>query len=414
VNVSLCLLVLILVVTALRVLLSQRQVHHVVDNRNEVPVRFAGRISADAHSKAADYTVAKARLTMIAVTLEAVLALGFTLGGGLDWLLALIAPRLPGAIFQGLALFAVVGLITTLVEMPLTLYRTFVLEARFGFNRLTLPLFLQDLLRGALLTLAIGAPLAAGVLWMMDALGERWWLWTWLAWMGFNVLLLAIYPSWIAPLFNRFTPLGDPTLRARIEALMRQCGFSASGLFVMDGSRRSAHGNAYFTGFGRTKRVVFFDTLLERLSAEEIEAVLAHELGHFARRHVLKRIALMFGASLLILGVLGQVSNDPSLRAALGVPAGSTAGLLAFFSFTLPYLLFPVQPLMSAWSRRHEFEADAYAAQHANPASLISALVKLYQDNASTLTPDPWHSAIYDSHPPALARIGRLDRLIHA
>jgi STE24 endopeptidase len=232
--------------------------------------------------------------------------------------------------------------------------------------------------------------------------------------MAFNVLMLAIYPSWIAPLFNRFTPLADESLRERVEALMRQCGFAASGLFVMDGSRRSAHGNAYFTGFGRTKRVVFFDTLLARLKAEEIEAVLAHELGHFARRHVLQRIALMFASSLAVLALLGHVGNDVLLREALGIPAGSAAALLVFFSFTLPYLLFPIQPVMSAWSRLHEFEADAYAARHANPASLVSALVKLYQDNAATLTPDPWHSAMYDSHPTALTRITRLDRLTHA
>lgn len=407
------LVALIIAVTGIRLFLSIRQIRHVQALRSEVPARFAERITPEAHARAASYTVAKARLNLVTLVLEAALALFFTVGGGLQIVSQQIDSLVDAPLLRGLLLFAGVSLIGTCAELPLALYRTFGVEARFGFNRITPTLFVQDRLRDTALAVLVGGPLIAGVLWMMGALGAMWWVWTWLAWMVFNIVVLAIYPNWIAPLFNKFTPLGDEHLRTRIETLMRQCGFSASGLFVMDGSRRSAHGNAYFTGFGQSKRVVFFDTLLERLAGEEIEAVLAHELGHFARRHVLKRIALMFASSLLVLAALGAVGNDPALRLALGIPA-STAALLLYFSFSVPYLLFPLQPLMSAWSRQHEFEADAYAAQYANPSFLVSALVKLYEDNASTLTPDPWHSAIYDSHPPALVRIGRLDRLIHA
>ncbi|MDE3011844.1 MAG: M48 family metallopeptidase [Pseudomonadota bacterium] len=407
------LLTLVLAVTAFRIFLAWRQARHVTAHRERVPPRFADRISLQAHQRAADYTVAKSRLTMISLLIEAVLALALTLGSGITWLSTRIAGHFGSSLLQGLALFAAVAVIGGLIELPQDLYRTFVLEQRFGFNRTTPLQWLKDQGLGIALALAIGLPLGAAVLWMMDALGARWWLWAWLAWMAFNVLMLAIYPTWIAPLFNRFTPLADDGLRTRVESLMRKCGFHADGLFVMDGSRRSAHGNAYFTGFGRTKRVVFFDTLLGSLQIEEIEAVLAHELGHFARRHVLQRIVLLFLASLAVLALLGHVGNDPQLRAALAIAPGD-APLLVFVSLVLPFLLFPLQPLMSAWSRRHEFEADAYAAMHADPASLASALVKLYHDNASSLTPDPLHSAIYDSHPPALTRIGRLDRLTHA
>ena len=413
-NDALWLTLLIVAVTLFRLTLALRQIRHVRDHRSRVPGRFSDRISLQSHGLAADYTVAKSWLTMINLVIEAALALALTVGGGIGWLVALISTWLPPGITAGLALLGLIAVISAVIDLPLSLYRTFVVEERFGFNRVTPALWLKDMLRGTLVSVALGAPLGAGLLWMMDALGTHWWLWTWIAWMAFSVLMQAVYPTWIAPLFNQFTPLADESLRDRVETLMRQCGFTASGLFVMDGSLRSAHGNAYFTGFGQTKRVVFFDTLLDRLQVEEIEAVLAHELGHFARRHVLQRIALMFLASLGVLALLGQVSNDPILRAGLGIPPDSTAALLVFFSVTLPYLLFPVQPLMSAWSRMHEFEADAYAARHANPGSLVSALVKLYQDNASTLTPDPWHSAIYDSHPPALARISRLDLLTHA
>ncbi len=409
-----CLLILIITVTGLQLVLASRQIRHVLRHRHQVPGRFAGRIGQDAHAKAADYTVAKARLNMVSLLLEAAVALGFTLGGGIDWLSAQIAYLLQGSIAQGLLLFAAVTVAGAVIDLPLTLYRTFVLEARFGFNRITPVLFVSDQLKGMALGVVVGTPLAAGVLWIMQALGTHWWLYTWVAWLTFSVLATLIYPTWIQPLFNTFKPLEDSILRSRIEQLMTQCGFSVSGLFVMDGSRRSAHGNAYFTGFGRTKRVVFFDTLLERLDADEVQAVLAHELGHFAHRHVLQRMGLIFGLSLAVLALLGVVSNDPALRSGLGIPPEGAAALLVFASLTLPYLLFPLQPLMSAWSRRHEFQADAYAARHAPAAALISALVKLFEDNASTLTPDPLYAAIYASHPSALTRIGRLDTLTNA
>ncbi len=411
---ALLLLTLIIAVTVIRLLLSWRQVRHVQHHRNAVPTRFVSRISAEAHAKAADYTAAKAQLTMIGLVIEATVALGFTLGGGIAWLHTHIATLTAAPIPAGLLLFGAVAVIGGLIDLPLTLCRTFGVEQRFGFNRMTVALFVSDQLKGVLMGLLIGAPLAAGLLWLMQAMGEHWWLYAWIGWIVFNLTVMAVYPNWIAPLFNRFTALEDQTLRSRIETLMTQCGFSASGLFVMDGSRRSAHGNAYFTGFGRSKRVVFFDTLLARLSPAEIQAVLAHELGHFAHRHVLQRIALIFLLSLAVLALLGAVGRDTALLASLGVPGDSAAALLVFFSFAVPYLLFPLQPLMSAWSRRHEFEADAYAARHADPADLVSALVKLFEDNASTLTPDPLHSAIYDSHPGAVARIGRLDQLAHA
>lgn len=407
------LFLLIVAVTAFRLVLAWRQQRHVTSHRAQVPGRFAGRIGLQAHQRAADYTVAKSRLTMANLLVEAATALAFTVGGGIALLDGLAGRWFEPGLVRGLALFAAIAAIGGLIDLPFGLYRTFVLEQRFGFNRSSAIQWLKDQLLGVLLGIAIGGPLALAVLWMMDSLGSHWWLWAWIGLMVFNVVMLAVWPTWIAPLFNRFTPLSDDGLRGRIEALMEQCGFRADGLFVMDGSRRSAHGNAYFTGFGRTKRVVFFDTLLSSLGADEIEAVLAHELGHFAHRHVLQRVGLLFALSLVVFALLGRIGNDALLRGSLAIPAGNAA-LLAWFSFVLPYLVFPLQPLMSAWSRRHEFEADAYAASHADAASLVSALVKLYHDNAASLTPDPLHSAIYDSHPPALARIGRLDRLTHA
>ena len=292
--------------------------------------------------------------------------------------------------------------------LPLGLYGTFVIEQRFGFNRMTPALFALDLAKQALVGAALGIPLVLLVLWLMQAMGERWWLWVWLAWMGFNLLVLLVYPTFIAPLFNRFTPLEDPQLAARIERLLARCGFRSSGLYVMDGSRRSAHGNAYFTGFGAAKRIVFFDTLLERLAPAEVEAVLAHELGHYRRHHVWKRVALMFAVSAALLWGLAQLAAEPWFYEGLGVTARSTATALLLFFLVVPVFLFFLQPLASLLSRRHEFEADAYAASHASAAELVRALVKLYKDNAATLTPDPLHSAFYDSHPPAAARIARL------
>jgi STE24 endopeptidase len=331
-----------------------------------------------------------------------------TLGGALALIDRSLDAWLGSGYLHGLALFACVALIGFVIGLPASLYRTFRIEVRFGFNKLTWPLWLADLAKGAALTVLIGAPLLLAVLWLMDVMGRNWWLYVWLVWLGFNLLILFLYPTVIAPLFNKFTPLDDASLKARIEALLARCGFASSGLFVMDGSKRSGHGNAYFTGFGRAKRIVFFDTLLEKLAPEEIEAVLAHELGHFHHRHVIKRIVLSGALSLAFLWLLGQLIDQPWFFAGLGVASGNTAMGLLLFSMVLPVFLFPLAPLTSALSRQHEYEADAYAARQTAAADLIAALVKLYRDNAATLTPDPLHSLFHDSHPPASQRIARL------
>ena len=394
--------------TALRLWLDMRHLRHVVVHRNGVPADFAGRIDLADHRKAADYTVAKVRVGMIEIAIDTLVLLVLTIGGALGMIDQALRGLLGGGYLHGLALFACVGLLGFFVGLPASLYRTFRIEARFGFNKLTWPLWFADLAKGAALTVLIGGPLLLAVLWLMDAMGRNWWLYVWLVWLGTNLLVLFLYPTVIAPLFNKFTPLEDASLKARIETLLTRCGFTASGLFVMDGSKRSAHGNAYFTGFGRAKRIVFFDTLLEKLAPEEIEAVLAHELGHFKHRHVIKRIALSGVLSLAFLWLLGQLIDQPWFFAGLGVGAGGTAMGLLLFSMVLPVFLFPLAPLTSAFSRRHEYEADAYAAQQTAATDLITALAKLYRDNAATLTPDPLHSLFHDSHPPASQRIARL------
>jgi STE24 endopeptidase len=398
----------LLLSTGLRLWLDLRHLRHVTAHRDVVPADFFGRIELADHRKAADYTAAKVRLGFFEILVDTLMLLLFTLGG----VLALIDGGLRGWLgtghLQGLALFGVVAVLGFIVGLPASLYRSFVIEERFGFNKLTWPTWLADLAKGALLTIAIGGPLLYAVLWLMDAMGRQWWLYVWLLWLATNLLILFLYPTVIAPLFNKFTPLEDASLKQRIEALLTRCGFASSGLFVMDGSKRSAHGNAYFTGFGRAKRIVFFDTLLEKLAPQEIEAVLAHELGHFRHKHVVKRIALMGVMSLAFLWLLGQLIDQPWFYQGLGVGAGSTAMGLMLFTMVLPVFLFPLAPLTSALSRKHEYEADAYAAKQTAAADLIAALVKLYRDNAATLTPDPLHSLFHDSHPPASQRIARL------
>jgi STE24 endopeptidase len=381
-------------------------------HRDAVPPAFAGTIPLGAHQKAADYTVAKARLGMLDVLLGAAALLALTLGGLLQWMSAQWATLFaPGGLAHGVALVAGAVVLLSALELPLAAYRTFAIEARFGFNRMSVGLFLADLAKHALLGALLGLPLLALVLWLMGRMGELWWLAVWAVWVGFNLLVLLIYPKFIAPLFNRFSPLRDPALAGRIEALLARCGFRASGLFVMDGSRRSAHGNAYFTGFGAAKRIVFFDTLLARLAPAEVEAVLAHELGHYRRHHVWQRIALLFALSLGLLWLLGRLLYEPWFHAGLNAGAPGDAMGLLLFVLLVPVFTFFLQPLTSLVSRRHEFEADSYAAAHASAAELVRALVKLYQDNAATLTPDPLHSAFYDSHPPAARRIARLQAL---
>jgi STE24 endopeptidase len=390
-----------------RLWLKIRHIRFVAAHRAAVPADFAERIVLPDHQKAADYTVDRSRTAILGMLIEAVVLLAFTLGGGLAALHDLWSPRLDG-IPYGLAMIFSLTLISGLIDLPLSLYSQFVIEARHGFNRMSPGLFFADLLKQTLLGIAIGAPVIAAVLWLMGAMGQYWWLYVWLFWSGFNLLIMFIYPTWIAPLFNKFSPLEDGEMKARIEALLARCGFRSSGLFVMDGSKRSSHGNAYFTGFGNNKRIVFFDTLLSRLDPPEVEAVLAHELGHFRKKHVVKRMVLMFAGSLGFLWLLGQLIDAPWFYAGLGVPAQNTALALILFFLVMPTFTFPLTPLMSQLSRRHEFEADAYAAQHAAADDLVRALVKLYQDNASTLTPDPLHSLFHDSHPPAAQRIAHL------
>ncbi len=390
-----------------RLLLARRQIHHVHAHRAEVPTEFSEHIALASHQKAADYTIARTRTSVLGTAIEALVLLMFTLGGGLAWLHDFWSARLDGLVY-GVAMIFSLTFISGLIDLPLSLYRQFVIEARYGFNRMSLALFFTDLAKQTLLGVAIGAPVILAVLWLMGAMGERWWLWVWLFWSAFNLLLMFIYPTWIAPLFNKFTPLADGEMKTRIEALLARCGFRSSGLYVMDGSKRSSHGNAYFTGFGDNKRIVFFDTLLSRLLPGEVEAVLAHELGHFRCRHIVKRMVVMFTGSLIFLWLLGQLIDAPWFYTALGVPEGNTALALILFFLVVPVFTFPLSPLMSHFSRRHEFEADAYAAEHAVAGDLVRALVKLYDDNASTLTPDPLYSLFYDSHPPAVQRIARL------
>lgn len=405
----------LILTTLAKLWLARRHLAHIAAHRAEVPPEFQGVIDLPAHHKAADYTSDKTRLAMQGAVFEAVLLFIFTLGGGIQWFANFWQATLSTPLTQGMAIIVSVLLLSALLEIPFSLYRIFVIEARYGFNKMTLALYLADAAKGLMLGAVLGLPLLSGVLWLMQRMGENWWLTVWGVWVTFNLLLLFIYPSFIAPLFNKFTPLQDETLKSHVGALLAKCGFTAQGLFVMDGSKRSAHGNAYFTGFGKTKRIVFFDTLLKQLTPAEIVAVLAHELGHFKRRHVLKRIIFTFALSLGFLWLLAQLMQAGWFYQGLGVvmPATSlsTALALLLFFMVLPVFSFLLYPLASHYSRKHEFEADAYAAQQADGRDLANALVKMYQDNAATLTPDPLYSTFYDSHPPALVRIAHLKTL---
>ena len=395
--------------------LATRQMRHVAAHRESVPAAFAGAVTVAAHQRAADYTIAKGRFGLLIMAFGAATLLGWTLLGGLDALnLALreaVQPRWGDMAYQ-LALLTAFSLIGGLLELPFEWYSSFRIEQRFGFNRMTLRLFLADLVKNTFIGALIGLPLAALILWIMAATGPLWWLWAWGAWVAFNLTLLVVYPTVIAPLFNKFEPLADEALKSRVQALMQRCGFAAKGLFVMDGSRRSAHANAYFTGLGAAKRVVFYDTLLSRLSPGEVEAVLAHELGHFRHRHVLKRMLAIFGLSLAGLALLGWLSGQSSFYLGLGISpnlaAPNDALALLLFLLVLPPFTFFVAPLASRLSRRHEFEADAYACTQANGGDLARALLKLHEDNATTLTPDPMYVRFYYSHPPASERLAAL------
>ena len=401
--------------TVLKLWLATRQIRHVAQYRDAVPAAFAAKISLQAHQKAADYTIAKTRIGLIELVFGSVLVVVWTLLGGLDALNQALLDVLEPGLTQQVALLVSFTVIGSVLDLPFTLYQTFVLEERFGFNKTTVRLWLQDFVKSTLIGALIGIPFITLILWLMGAAGSNWWLWVWAVWMGFNVLAMLIFPTWIAPLFNQFKPLDDsvyPGLQTRVTALMERCGFHAKGLFVMDGSKRSAHANAYFTGFGASKRVVFYDTLLNQLTPDEVDAVLAHELGHFHHRHVVKRIVLMFAMSLIGLFTLGWVSEQLWFFKGLGVfPAldGSNQALaLLLFMMVLPLVGTFVSPIFAQLSRRDEFQADAFAARKTDAKDLTSALLKLMEDNASTLTPDPLYVKFYYSHPPALERITHL------
>ena len=405
----------------LKLWLATRQIRHVATHRDQVPALFADRISLAAHHKAADYTIAKTRFGLLELALGTALLLGWTLLGGLDTLNGWLYSLMPVGLWQQLALVAGFALIGGLIDLPFSYYKTFVIEQRFGFNKMTLGLWLGDLVKGSIMGALIGLPIVAVILWLMGAAGRWWWLWAWAVWVGFNLLLMVVYPTFIAPLFNKFKPLDDASLKARVTALMQRCGFSAKGLFVMDGSRRSAHANAYFTGFGAAKRVVFFDTLLQKLNADEVDAVLAHELGHFKHKHIVKRMVVLFAITLAGFALLGWLSQQwwfytdlgvrPVTDALQGVPAANNAMALLLFMLVIPVFSSFVSPLMAHSSRKHEFEADAYAVQQTRAQDLQSALLKLYEDNASTLTPDPVYVRYYYSHPPAVERISHMQQL---
>jgi STE24 endopeptidase len=410
-------LALVMAYTVARLYLTLRHSRHIARNRSAVPAAFSQQITLEQHQKAADYAQAKIKFGLIALALELVVLMAWTLGGGLTvltQLLSTLGVKL-NTVWGGVALFSAFGAIGSVIDLPLSWAAQFKLEQAFGFNRSTQKTFWLDLIKGLLLGAVMGLPLLAAMLWMMQTLGQTWWMWAGSLLIGFNLLMLWIYPTWIAPLFNTFTPLTDAALKARIEALAQRCGFGLSNILVMDGSKRSGHGNAYFTGFGKNKRIVFFDTLLTQLTPEETEAVLAHELGHYHHKHVVKRMLWMFASLFALLAVVGYLMQQPAFFQALGAPfqlnGGNEAMALILFSMISGYVLFFFSPLSNQLSRKHEFEADAFAASRASGAALQTALVNMYRDNASTLTPDPLHSLVFDTHPPAPVRISALQNI---
>ncbi len=394
--------------------LARRQIRHVMAHRGKVPDTFRDKITQAAHEKAADYTVTKNRFSMLGESYGAIILLGWTLAGGLQLLDSSWSQLGLSPVWHGTLVLLSLLVVGGLVELPFSIYDTFHIEQQFGFNKTTPRVFTIDLIKSTVLMLLIGGPLVFAVLWLMGSMGELWWFYVWLLWSGFNLFALWAYPAFIAPLFNKFKPLEEGAVRNRVQSLLERTGFKSKGIYVMDGSRRSAHGNAYFTGFGKNKRIVFFDTLLKSLSEAEVEAVLAHELGHFKLHHIIKRIVMMFGLSLLGLALLGWLANQTWFYTGLGItvaPEKINHIGLALFMLIMPVFTFFLSPLMAWGSRKHEFEADAFASQQADAGDLISALVKMYEENAKTLTPDPLHSVFYDSHPPAPARIAHLKEL---
>ncbi len=406
---TLLFLAMLLVSTLMRLYLSQRQIHFVSQHREKVPESFADNITLEDHQKAADYTITKVKFGRLPLFYEVALLLMWTLGGGLDWLDNNIIALELNPILTGIAVILVYTFISSLLDLPFTLYNTFVIEEKFGFNRTTIKTFITDMIKGSLLGLVIGIPLLYVILWLMEQSGDQWWIYAWLVISGFSILMMWVYPTWIAPIFNKFEPLEEGETLNRITHLLNRCGFSSNGIFVIDGSKRSSHGNAYFSGFGRNKRIVFFDTLLKMLSDDELEAVLAHELGHFKKKHIIKGMAISFATTLLALAVLAWLMKAEWFYTALGVNQASTYMALLLFTLVMPAFTFAFQPLFSIFSRKNEFEADAFAAEQTDAKYLIHALVGLYRENANTLTPDPMYSAFYDSHPPAPVRIAQLN-----
>ena len=408
---SIVFLAALAVSTGTRLWLARRHIEHIRSHREAVPSEFASEITLDAHRKAADYSSAKTGLGIAHSLADAAVLLILTFGGLLQLLDDWAGAWFSNDILRGTAFMALFVIVTSIVDLPFSGYRTFGIEARFGFNKMTFGAWVVDLLKSAAIGALFGLPLALAVLWLMGRMGAWWWLYVWVVWVAFSVFMMAVYPAFIAPLFNKFSPMQDGSLKSKIENLLAKCGFRSSGLFVMDGSKRSTHGNAYFTGFGKTKRIVFFDTLVSRLNENEIEAVLAHELGHFKLHHVIRRMIWTFVVSLAFLAILGALKDQPWFYQSLGVRYPATNAMaLILFVLVVPVFTFLLQPLVAMYSRKHEFEADQYAARYSSARELVNALVKLYKDNASTLTPDPVHSAFYDSHPPAPIRITRLQQ----
>jgi len=409
-DISLLFVALVATNLIVKLWLSTRQARNVQRHQGSVPESFKDVITLEAHQKAAAYTCAKLRLVQWSLLIDTGWLLILTLGGGIN-LLYSFSLGINGnetTLTTGLIFLVSLGLLSSLVDLPLSIYKQFVVEARFGFNRMTPALFITDLLRNALVSLIIALPLLSLILWLLGLATPLSWLWAWLGWMVFNALLLFIYPVVIAPLFNKFTPMPDSEHKQKLDALLQRCGFSAAGLFVMDGSKRSAHANAYFTGFGKNRRIVLFDTLISQLTPEQLEAVLAHEIGHYQCKHLQKRLIMMAGISLALLWVLFQLLNAPWFYSGLGVNYATPATALALFSLAMPLCLLPLTPLNNALSRKHEYEADAYAAKHSSARELIDALITMYRENAATLTPDALYSLFHDSHPPATLRIAHL------
>ncbi len=406
---TLLFLLMLAVSLTLRFWLSQRQINHVLAHQAEVPTAFAGKISLPEHQKAADYTITKTRFGRLPMLYDAGLLLLWTLGGGLDWLDQTVRALGYSEIVTGIIVLLGFALISSLLDLPFSIYSTFVIEEKFGFNRTTPKTFVIDMLKGAMLGFIIGAPLLYVILWLMQQMGDMWWIYTWIVLTAFSLLMMWIYPTWIAPLFNKFEPLEDGETLRRVKSLLERCGFSSNGVFVIDGSKRSSHGNAYFSGFGKNKRIVFYDTLLKMLDDDQLEAVLAHELGHFKKKHIVQGMLISFVTTFIGLAILAWLMKNDWFYHALGVSTPSTYMALLLFMIVSPVFTFILSPLMSMFSRKNEFEADAFAAEQTDASNLITALVGLYRENASTLTPDPLYSAFYDSHPPAPVRIAHLN-----